>query len=418
MKGKNTFGVQFILRQERSRDGKSPVYARVTVNGTRAEITVKALVKPDEWNEKRGAANPKNEALKLLNNYLEDVRGKLFTHYRDLKIDEAVLTAETVKNSYLGIRPGEEPEKTLCWLVKEHNIMMAKVLTHGSLKNYFTTERYIQKFLDSKYPSRDLYLSQLRYDFITGFEHYIRTHALKENDPCTNNGTMKHLERLRKMVTWAVKNEWVDADPFSNFKLHFKRTERDFLTESEVKLITAVELPASILQKARDLFVFSCYTGLSFIDLIQLKPHQVVSNQDGVNWITTTRAKTSTAVNIPLLNQAVKIVAKFKNDPSAMVNETVFPKISNREMNRSLKIIAGLCGIKKELTFHMARHTFATTVTLMNGVPIESISKMLGHTKLSTTMIYARVSQNKIGMDMMLLQQKMNDKNMGSNEGL
>ncbi len=410
MKGKNTFGAHFILRRERSRDGKSPVYARISVNGTRAEITVKAWVNPSEWNESRGAARPKNEELKLLNNYLEDVRGKLFTHYRDLKIDEAVLTAEAVKNSYLGIRAGEEPERTLCWLVKEHNVMMSKVLKHGSLKNYFTTERYIQNFLRSKFPSGDVYLRQLRYEFITSFEHYIRTNALKEGDPCTNNGTMKHLERLRKMINWAVKNEWLDSDPFNNFKLHFKRTEREFLTEQELGAIVKVQLSTPILQKVRDLFMFSCYTGLSFIDLVQLKPHQVIAGSEDVKWISTTREKTSTAVNIPLLEPAVNILERFKDDPSATVNETVFPKISNQEMNRSLKIIAGLSGISKQMTFHMARHTFATTVTLMNGVPIESISKMLGHTKLSTTMIYARVSQNKIGMDMMLLQQKMNDK--------
>jgi hypothetical protein len=258
MKGKNTFGVQFILRQERSRDGKSPLYASVTVNGTLAEITVKALVKPAEWNQSRGNASPKNEELKLLNNYLEDVRGKLFTHYRDLKIDEAILTAEAVKKSYLGIRVEEEPEHTLCGLVKEHNIMMAKVLKHGSLKNYYTTERYIHKFLCSKYPSGDIFLSQLRYELINGFEHYIRTHALKVNDPCTNNGTMKLLVRLRKMVTWAVKNEWINPDPFAHFKLHFKRTERDFLTEQELTQITKVELSVPILQRVNDLFLFSC----------------------------------------------------------------------------------------------------------------------------------------------------------------
>jgi site-specific recombinase XerD len=410
MKAKNTFGAHFVLRPNKNEDGKSSIYARMVINGTRTEISIKAYVLPGDWNSSRGAAKPRNEELKILNNYLEDVRGKLFTHYRDLKIDEAVLTAEAVKNSYLGIRAGEEPQQTLCWLVREHNIMMAKVLKHGSLKNYYTTERYIQKFLGSKYPSGDIFLSQLRYEFITGFEHYVRTHALKVNDPCTNNGTMKHLERLRKMVTWAVKNEWVDIDPFANFKLHFKRTERDFLTEQELGLIANVQLSVPILQKVHDLFLFSCYTGLSFIDLVQLKPHQVVTVINGIKWIATTRAKTSTAVNIPLLEPAVKIMEKFKDDQSAMINETVFPKISNQEMNRSLKIIAGLCGIKKGLTFHMARHTFATTVTLMNGVPIESISKMLGHTKLSTTMIYARVSQNKIGMDMMLLQEKMNTK--------
>jgi len=411
MKGKNSFGVHFILRQARSRNGKAPIYARISVNGSRSEITVKAFVDPDDWNDSKGTARPKSGELRELNNYLEDVRGKLFTHYRDLKIDEEILTAEAVKNSYLGItEEQEEIQKTLLWLAAQHNSNMAKVLKHGSLKNYYTTERYLEKLLQMRYPSGDISLNQLRYEFITNFENYIRNVPLKANDPCTNNGTMKHLERLRKMVTWAVKNEWMDSDPFINYKLNFKRSERDFLADQELGLIASVELSAPILQKVRDIFLFSCYTGLSFIDLTNLKPHQVTCGEGGIKWITTNRAKTSTAVNIPLLQPAATIQEKFRDDKSAMINETVFPKISNQEMNRSLKIIAGICGIKKDLTFHMARHTFATTVTLMNGVPIESISKMLGHTKLSTTMIYARVSQNKIGMDMMLLQKKLDSK--------
>jgi site-specific recombinase XerD len=164
-----------------------------------------------------------------------------------------------------------------------------------------------------------------------------------------------------------------------------------------------------VLQKVKDLFVFSCYTGLAYIDLIELKPQQILTNIDGVRWIKTSRAKTEICVNVPLLQPAVIILEKYMTEPRAFVRNTIFPGISNQEMNRSLKMIAEICGIKKYLTFHLARHTFATTVTLMNGVPIETISKMLGHTKLSTTMIYARITQSKIGMDMELLQNRLNE---------
>src|ERR1700689_4429336 len=167
------------------------------------------------------------------------------------------------------------------------------------------------------------------------------------------------------------------------------------------------ELTDPGMQIVRDLFIFSCYTGLSYIDLIELKPQQIISGIDGVKWIRSSREKTGVAVNIPLLLPAISIVNKFSKQESAIVRDTVFPKISNQEMNRSLKMIAEICSIKKYLTFHLARHTFATTVTLMNGVPIETISKLLGHTKLATTMIYAHVLQSKIGMDMLLLQKKL-----------
>ncbi len=165
------------------------------------------------------------------------------------------------------------------------------------------------------------------------------------------------------------------------------------------------------MQKVKDLFVFSCYTGLAYIDVTELKPEHIVTNIEGTKWIRTSRAKTDTSVNIPLLKPALFILEKYTEQKEALIRETMFPWISNQEVNRSLKIIAEVCNIKKHLTFHLARHTFATTVTLINGVPIETINKMLGHTKLSTTMIYAKVTQSKIGFDMQLLQNKLDATN-------
>jgi len=162
-----------------------------------------------------------------------------------------------------------------------------------------------------------------------------------------------------------------------------------------------------MLQKVRDFFVFSCYTGLAYIDVTELKPQNIIGGIDGTKWIKTSRAKTDTSVNVPLLKPALIILEKYLSEKERPIRETIFPWISNQEINRSLKIIAEVCSIKKHLTFHLARHTFATTVTLINGVPIESISKMLGHTKLSTTMIYAKVTQSKIGSDMQILQNKL-----------
>lgn len=319
------------------------------------------------------------------------------------------LTATAVKNAFIGVEE-EKTTYTLLWLTEQHNTMMQKVLKPGSIKNYYTTERYLKLFLGKRCKTGDISLKELNYEFITAFEFFVRNNALKENDPCTNNGTMKHLERLKKMVTWAVKNEWIDKNPFTSFQLKFKRKERDFLNELELAAIEAQDLENILLQKVRDFFVFSCYTGLSYIDLMELKPQHILRGIDEIKWIKTSRAKTDVAVNVPLLKPAEQILEKFMRSNEIRQSETIFPYISNQEMNRSLKIIAEICGIRKYLTFHLARHTFATTVTLMNGVPIETISKMLGHTKISTTMIYARVTQTKIGMDINLLQDKL-DKN-------
>lgn len=176
---------------------------------------------------------------------------------------------------------------------------------------------------------------------------------------------------------------------------------------SELAAIEEHDFDNPMLQKVKDLFVFSCYTGLAYIDVTELKPDHIVTNIDGTKWVKTSRAKTERSVIVPLLKPALLILEKYMGQREAQICETIFPWISNQEVNRSLKIIAEVCNIKKHLTFHLARHTFATTVTLMNGVPIETISKMLGHTKLSTTMIYAKVKQSKIGLDMQLLQNKL-----------
>lgn len=409
MTSSGTFGVHFVLRSNRKQNGKSAVYARITINGTRCELALKEYLSPADWNVGKGMAVPKNRAFKQFNSYLEEVRGKLARHYRELQMKDERLTAAAVKDAYGGIIKEKKVDRSLLWVVSQHNTMMQQVLKKGSMKNYLTTERYLKLFLSKQLKTGDVLLKDLAYEFITAFEFYIRTQPMKESDPCTNNGTMKHLERLKKMVNWAVKNEWMEKNPFAHFQLKFKRKERDFLTELELAAIETQYLENPTLQKVRDLFVFSCYTGLAYVDLMALQPVNIISAVDGMKWIKASRAKTETAVNVPLLSPALVILEKYSHCKEPSQHEMLFPRVTNQEMNRSLKVIGEICGIHKNLSFHLARHTFATTVTLMNGVPIETISKMLGHTKLSTTMIYARVTNSKIGMDMGLLQNKLDD---------
>ena len=293
-----------------------------------------------------------------------------------------------------------------------HNDMMESVLKRGTMKNYYSTAIYIRRFLAKKSPAGDINLEDLNYSFITGLEFYIRNNPLKAEDPCTNNGTMKHLERVKKMVTWATTNEWIEKNPFTAFKLKLKRHEMEFLQEDELARVETRDLENPMLRRIRDLFVFSCYTGLAYSDLMELKPCNILAGVDGLKWIKTSRKKTEIPVNVPLLRPALAIMEKFKTSEETAKLETIFPRVSNQEMNRGLKLIAEICEVKKYLTFHLARHTFATTVTLLNGVPIETISKLLGHTKLSTTMIYTHVVQSKVGLDMSLLQSRLDKRDI------
>ena len=403
MKSTNTFGVQFVARKA-AIQGELLIYVRVTINKRRAEISLKKTIKAAFWDNKAGRVMGDKKAMKELNPYIEEVRFKLTECYRHLQLAHKPLTAEAVKALFLG---QEEQEHTLCSLITYHNTNMKELLSPGTLKNYFTTEKYLKLFLEQKQRRKDIYLSELNYQFITEFEIFLRKGApLDESNPLTNNGIMKHMERLKKMVTLAAKMEWISKDPFQRYSLRFQKVDKAFLTAEELYTEETTLLPIHKLNLARDLFVFSCYTGLSYIDLVNLKPSNICTGADSEQWIYTFRQKTDIAVRVPLMPRAKQLIDKYKNDPRAINKGLVFPYLSNQKINAYLKEIASVCNIQKEFSFHMARHTFATTVTLTNGVPIETVSKMLGHTKLSTTQIYARVLERKVSEDMKLVSTK------------
>jgi len=269
------------------------------------------------------------------------------------------------------------------------------------MKNYYSTERYLHRFIRDKFNSPDIYLKQLNYRFIVDFEQYLLNYRPeKSRKTCSNNGAMKHLERLMKMTNLAVKLEWLEKDPFHQFKLNFQKHNRSYLSERELNLIEETTFKRAAYEKVRNVFLFSCYTGLSYIDVKELFQEQLVLGIDGNNWLHTKRAKTDEIVKIPLLPKARAIIEKYAEEMKGSPDARLLPVFSNQKTNSYLKVITKACGIHKYITFHSARHTFATTVTLSNGVPIATVSKMLGHAKLTTTQIYARVLEKKVGEDM------------------
>jgi integrase/recombinase XerD len=307
---------------------------------------------------------------------------------------------------------GEDNEKySLLTLVDYHNTQMSESLTYGTLKNYFTTQKYIKLFLTKKRKIQDIYLSQLTYLYLIDFEMFLRSYAPDDHQKqMENNTVMKHIQRLRKMVTLAYKMEWIDKDPFIKFKPTFIKNEREFLREDELQDIIEKEFSIERLTLVKDLFIFSCYTGLSYIDVMQLNEDNIAIGIDGGRWLITNRQKTHNKVKIPLLPIAEILIKKYNGHIKAKKTKTLFPNISNQKLNSYLKEIADLCRIKKNLTFHIARHTFATTITLSNGVPIETVSKLLGHTKIATTQIYAKVVERKVSEDIFRLKKTLLDK--------
>ncbi len=406
MRTDSTLGVIFFTRKKRSNPTILAIYARITVNKERAEFSIKRDISVCNWDIFRCRAKETSENLILLNTYLDDVHAEVLNAHKQLHSERKLITAKAIKLRYFG---EDEERMSLMKAVEYHNKNINNALKPGTLKNYFSTEKYLQEFLREKFKTDDIYLIQLNYRFIVNFENYIRTYKPKTaRRTCTNNGVMKHMERLMKIVNLSLRMEWLEKDPFRNYKLRFVKNERSYLTERELKLIEDTSFMPIGLKRVKDIFLFSCYTGLSYVDIKELKPNQILIGIDGNQWIHTKRAKTDEPVKIPLLPMAKAILEKYREE--SILTDELLPVYSNQKTNQILKEIANACGIHKNITFHTARHTFATTVTLSNGVPIETVSKLLGHTKLSTTQIYARVLQKKVGEDMNDLMEKLKRK--------
>jgi integrase len=411
MQTSKTFSIHFWLNSAKEKDDLAPIYARITVDRKRAEISLKRSLKVTYWDTRSKRANWRVPEGKALNTYLDQVYAKLLECHKQLLGESKYVTAQAIKAMYLG---EDEQHKTLLQLVTYHNKNMASILKPGTLKNYFTTERYIKRYLKIKLKTDDIFLKQLSYKFIIDFEQFLRNgKSINRAQPLRNNGVMKHLERLKKMMNLALELEWLEKNPFIRFKLKFKKYHKEYLSQSELEVLENGYLNHKTLQKTRDIFVFACYTGLSYIDVKLLSERHIVRGIDGDYWIFTKRKKNDEPVKIPLLNKALDILKKY--DDGIIDNEKeLLPVFSNQKINKYLKEVATSLGINKKLTFHAARHTFATTVTLSNGVPIETVSKLLGHSKLATTQIYAKVVEQKLSGDMKLLKARLNDLNMDS----
>lgn len=406
MRSTNTFGVQFITRANKSKNGLLPIYARITVDGRRVEISLKQWIDPKDWNHVKGLARGSRAEIKSLNHYLDEVHSRIMECYQEMQKQKRLITAAALKAIFLG---ADQKEHTLCNLVEYHNTKMKNILAWGTLKNYFTTQKYLKRYLNQRCSTTDVFLSEINYRFITDFEFFLREwKPVDHHKPLGNNGIMKHMERFRKMINLAIKMEWLNHDPFSKYQPKFNKVERGFLSDDELNKIENKSLKIERLKQVRDLFIFSCYTGLAYIDVINLTPDNITKGIDGGLWISTHRQKTSNAVRVPLLQQAMDIIETYKDHPKVLNDGSLLPRMSNQKLNSYLKEIGDVCGIEKNLTFHLARHTFATTVTLSNGVPIESVSKMLGHSRISTTQVYAKVVERKVSEDMNKLREKLN----------
>jgi site-specific recombinase XerD len=401
---KTNFSMLFYLKKQKNyTSGLAPVYLRITVDGERAEVTTNRECEPEKWNSHSGRATGTKENIKSLNAFLDNLQSDAYEAHRYLHENGKLITAESLKNRMLG---KSEKSYMLIELFKDHNSKVASLIGKGfapaTHKRYETSLRHTQAFLKFKFGVTDINIEKVDNAFITDYDYYLRT-----TNKCNNNSTLKYIKNLGKIIRICLSNGWIIKNPFVNYKGKIKTVNRVYLTEEEVQRMANKSFDIDRLSQVRDVFLFCCFTGLAYVDIKKLKISEITKGVDGGLWIFTNRQKTETRSAIPLLPTATQLIKKYSNHPLCINKDMPLPVPSNQKMNGYLKEIAAMCGIDKILTSHIARHTFATTITLSNGVPIETVSKMLGHSSIKQTQHYAKILDLKVSADMLLLRQKL-----------
>jgi site-specific recombinase XerD len=386
----------YLKKRSTYKNGPVTIYLRFTVGGRRAETSTGKSCDPTRWNTQAGRAIGTKEESRVLNAYLDKLQAKAQELHQIMTAGEETVTAETIKNRFIG---KTQQSRTLVAIFEDHNVKMksliGKEFEKSTLQRYETCLMHVKDFMQLNYNFSDIPVTKINFAFLVDFEYYLRSVR-----NCGNNSAIKYIKNLGKIVRICLGNGWLAIDPYLNYKPKQNTVHREVLTKEELSRIKEKEFSMERVGTVRDMFVFSCYTGLAYVDVCKLKRSELVKGIDGKLWIYTSRKKTDTLSRIPVLPAALAIIKAYENHPQCIVKDTLLPMMSNQKMNAYLKEIADLCDISKALTFHIARHTFATTITLNNGVPIESVSKMMGHTSIKTTQIYAKVLDHKIGSDM------------------
>ena len=398
----NTFSIIFLLKKGKKNKRKLfPIYSRVTINGQRIELSTKRWISISDWDKKKQRPKLINNKLKTLNHYLEYIRNRFYIEHQRLSQMNKPFSAIDLKNAYLNIK---EKGITVLEAIETHNIDMKNQIpesySEGTLKNYRTLKKHLSHFIKKSFKQDDIDIQKVDNPFIYKLERHLLFNTL-----CNQNGAMKVLQRFKKITTLSKRKGVIDHNPFEGYVFSFKRKEIEFLSQDEINFFSNLELSIESEKKTKELFLFALYTGLSYADIIALKWHQIHSDEKGSKYIFNKRKKTGETFIVPLLKPALEIIDSKIEKKEGLV----FSSISNACVNRKLKILTKKAKIFKNVTFHIARHSFATTITLNNDVPLFTVSKMLGHSNVKTTQIYAKVLQKKVSSDMEILNKKLFD---------
>ena len=400
---RSTFKVFFYVKRQSEKHGQVPVMGRITINGTMSQFSCKLTVRSTLWDAKANKASGKSLESQRLNEKLENIKTNIGKQYQRLCDRDSYVTAEKVRNAFLGMGDDcrlllQTFDEYLAGFLKR----VGKDRAYSSYEDYCKRRRRLASFLEYEYHVKDISFKELEREFIEKFVVYLS--SVQGMRSGTIHSTIK---KLKLMTYTAYKNGWIPTDPFAGFYVRPEYSERRYLSASELQAVMDVRLPNYRTGINRDAFVFCAFTGLSHVDVVKLTHADIYTDDNGDRWIIDRRQKTGTQFRVKLLPVAAMLYDRYKD--MHLSGDRVFPlKGTYNTLNMSLRHVARHAGLSFNPTIHMARHTFATTVTLTQGVPLETVSKMLGHKRITTTQIYAKITNDKIGRDMTALSEKLN----------
>ena len=401
------FNVHFYANKKKVKESKIQLYVRIVVDQKRAEFATTYYIPLKDWNEKQRKVKPSNKQSHLINAYIDRVQNEINQLFLQESAKGVKFNSSDIKDRYLGREKEAPKHKTILQAFDYHNLKIEEQVKIGKVvkkthTRYKITKNKVQAFMQHQYKVDDMVLPEMRLRFVTEFEHYLLT-----VDKLQSNTAHKYIKNLKKIMNMSVGLDWIPSNPFNQFRCTYTNPEREILTQEELNLIMKKKIRIPRLEEVRDVFIFCCYTGFAYSDVYKFERDALSIGIDGGYWLSTNRQKTGTKESVPLLPIALDIIEKYRDHEYCNQYNKLLPVNSNQRYNAYLKEIADICGIKKKITTHIARHTFATTVTLANGVPIETVSSMLGHNSIRTTQIYAKVVEKKVSEDMQTLKAKL-----------
>ena len=393
---RKTFCISFFLRRVRTVKGMAPILARITVNGISKEVYTQCRTPVDKWDTAKGRATGRDKLSYEVNAYIDDFRAKVVEIYRTLQ-------AEGFEGNVLEIKERlQSPGKQAKMFLEELTLYCEKRqkevgvrITQLTSNKYYRLCRYLREYTKQECKKDDIRLSAVSYGYLDGFNTYLQT-----AHRCHHNGAVNILDCLRNFMLYCLRNEWIEKNPFKNYKLkEVAPPPKEHLSKKKIELLMEKPMPNLRLENVRDIFVFCCLTGLAFADVKELKREHLTTDEQGNMWIRKPREKTAVMSTIPLLKQPKAILQKYAFDLHCMESGKLLPVPSNQKMNAYMSEIATICGLNKKLTTHCARHTFAC-LAVEYGMPIDVLAKILGHSNTNMTRHYAKFSEQLIGREM------------------